>query len=89
MLGLLCLAACIGYTRLVLGAWGCGAFGNDPQMVAEMFGEALKTFEVSDREDKASVLGANEVFEHIRFAVLPGPNHDVFARVFADFSPVG
>ncbi len=89
ILGLLCLAACIGYTRLVLGAWGCGAFGNDPQMVAEMFGEALKTFEVSDREDRASVLGANEVFEHIRFAVLPGPNHDVFERVFADFSPLG
>ena len=54
-----------------------------------MFGEALKTFEVSDREDRASVLGANEVFEHIRFAVLPGPNHDVFERVFADFSPLG
>lgn len=89
MLGLLTLSACGGYTRLVLGAWGCGAFGNDPQMVAEAFGEALRTFEVSDREDKACRLGADEVFEQIRFAVLPGPNHDVFEQVFADFSPLG
>jgi uncharacterized protein (TIGR02452 family) len=88
ILGLLTLAACGGYTRLVLGAWGCGAFGNDPQMVAEAFGEALRTFEVGDCGDDSRLLGSGEVFEHIRFAVLPGPNHDVFAQVFAGFSPV-
>ena len=86
ILGLLYLAACSGYTRLVLGAWGCGAFGNDPQMVAEAFGETLRTFQIGDRDDDTRVLGASQVFERIRFAVLPGPNHDVFARVFADFS---
>lgn len=89
ILGLLTLAACCGYTRLVLGAWGCGAFGNDPQMVAEAFGEALRTFRVGDREDEARILGAGEVFEHIRFAVLPGPNHDVFDRALAGFSHDG
>ena len=89
ILGLLTLAACCGYTRLVLGAWGCGAFGNDPQMVAEAFGEALRTFEVGDREDEARMLGTDEVFEYIRFAVLPGPNHDVFERVLAGFSFAG
>lgn len=30
-----------GVDGLVLGAWGCGAFGNDPQMVAGLFREAL------------------------------------------------
>jgi len=86
ILGLLYLAACNGYTRLVLGAWGCGAFGNDPQMVAEAFGEALRTFQIGALDDETRMLGASQVFEHIRFAVLPGPNHDVFARAFAGFS---
>ena len=34
----------IGHKKLVLGAWGCGAFGNDPQEVAELFRDNLKKF---------------------------------------------
>lgn len=30
-----------GHQTVVLGAWGCGVFGNDPQMVADLFAEAL------------------------------------------------
>lgn len=30
------------YTTLVLGAWGCGAFGNDPRQIASDFREALE-----------------------------------------------
>ena len=30
-----------GYEALVLGAWGCGAFGNDGHMVAKLFRVAL------------------------------------------------
>ena len=30
-----------GYTELVLGAWGCGAFGNPPEKVAEYFRKIL------------------------------------------------
>ncbi|NCA72260.1 MAG: TIGR02452 family protein [Sphingobacteriia bacterium] len=30
-----------GYTALVLGAWGCGAFGNDPHRTARDFHDAL------------------------------------------------
>ena len=30
-----------GHETIVLGAWGCGAFGNDPVLVARLFDEAL------------------------------------------------
>jgi len=33
----LALAASQGYRQLVLGAWGCGVFRNDPAVVAEAF----------------------------------------------------
>ncbi|MGC4047952.1 MAG: TIGR02452 family protein [Armatimonas sp.] len=36
------LAASSGYKTLILGAWGCGVFGCDPVMVAELFAEALQ-----------------------------------------------
>src|SRR5262249_43635470 len=37
----LAIAAVHGHDTLVLGAWGCGAFGNDAEEVAELFREAL------------------------------------------------
>jgi len=40
--GMLRAATAEGYTRLVLGAWGCGNFGNDPELVAKLFHEALQ-----------------------------------------------
>lgn len=30
-----------GHDAMVLGAWGCGAFGNDPVEIAELFRQAL------------------------------------------------
>ncbi|MCI0743674.1 MAG: TIGR02452 family protein [Gemmataceae bacterium] len=35
----LALAASHGYKQLVLGAWGCGVFGNDPRDVAAAFAD--------------------------------------------------
>ena len=53
------VAAAHGHRRLVLGAWGCGVFGNDPAVVAEAFATGLATV---------------NVFDHVVFAVLdPGP----------------
>jgi uncharacterized protein (TIGR02452 family) len=37
----LAIAADRGVRRLVLGAWGCGVFRNDPQMVARAFRDLL------------------------------------------------
>ena len=39
--GMLRAAAAEGYTHLVLGAWGCGNFGNDPELVARLFCDNL------------------------------------------------
>lgn len=38
----LALAAARGYSRLVLGAWGCGVFRNEPARVAAWFAQHLR-----------------------------------------------
>jgi uncharacterized protein (TIGR02452 family) len=38
----LAIAQAFGYQALVLGAWGCGAFHNDPQRTARDFRSALE-----------------------------------------------
>lgn len=74
----LALGAARGYRRLVLGAWGCGAFQGDPELVARLFAE-----ELSGRFRRA--------FESVTFAILarsrPGRrNYAVFERVLADLA---
>ncbi|MFF2467495.1 TIGR02452 family protein [Streptomyces mirabilis] len=51
-------AAAHGYRRLVLGAWGCGVFRNDPAQVAGAFHDLL----VEGRFEGA--------FDHVVFGVL-------------------
>ena len=46
---------------LILGAFGCGAFGNDPQMVAKIFKQVL---------DRSEFKG---VFEEIYFDIMKNP----------------
>lgn len=66
----LCIAAVEGLTHLVLGAWGAGVFGNDPELVADVFAAALD--ELGPR------------FARVTFAIPKGgPNHAPFARRFA------
>jgi uncharacterized protein (TIGR02452 family) len=70
----LAIAQAVGYSTLVLGAWGCGAFGNDPHRTAVDFREALEN----------DFRGA---FSDIVFAITDwslerrflGPFRDVFA----------
>lgn len=70
----LAIAHSRGYEQLILGAWGCGAFGNDPFQTAESFKYAL--------EEKFS-----NAFTEIFFAITDwspqrkflGPFRDVFS----------
>lgn len=68
----LALAAHEGHRRLILGAWGCGAFENDPAVVAEVFSRLLR-----------GQLGL--AFEQVTFAVWDRPpsrtNFDVFRKI--------
>jgi uncharacterized protein (TIGR02452 family) len=71
------VAAHHGVPRLVLGAWGCGVFRNDPREVAQAFHAAL-----------APGGACHAAFTHVVFAVWdrsdPSPNRTAFAEVFAD-----
>ncbi|MEV6685551.1 TIGR02452 family protein [Streptomyces sp. NPDC051130] len=72
------VAALHRYRRLVLGAWGCGVFRNDPHEVAEAFRALLA----------GRFAGA---FEQVVFGVLdrdPGPR-EAFEQAFAGFGRKG
>lgn len=45
----LAVAAAHGHRTVVLGAWGCGVFRNDPAAVADAFAEALRIIDRFDR----------------------------------------
>ncbi len=68
---MLTCAAAKGADILVLGAFGCGAFQNDPEVVAKAYKTALEVFP--------------KVFKQIEFAVYCSPtgsrNYDVFKKV--------
>lgn len=71
----LAVAAAHGHRRLVLGAWGCGVFRNDPATVAEAFALAL-----------ADAVGW---FDQVTFAVLDRPGGPVRAAFDARFAAAG
>lgn len=68
---LLTIAAANGIEILILGAFGCGAFKNDPRIVAKAYNEVLSEF--------------NGYFKEICFAVYCPPNdsgnYDIFKKI--------
>lgn len=60
---------------LILGAFGCGAFYNPPEIVARAFKESLEKYKYC--------------FKYVEFAVYCKPtetmNHDIFERNFRNF----
>ena len=79
--GVLKCAAYFGYEDLVLGAWGCGAFGNDAAVVSDLFYRALKELDWDG-------LKANDLFRRIVFAVRSrgeeSYNYKEFNRYFGN-----
>jgi uncharacterized protein (TIGR02452 family) len=70
---LLRAAAVNGYKNLVLGAWGCGAFGNRPEEVASYFKQVIVDEELG------------RAFEEICFAIYgseDGKNIAAFRNCF-------
>lgn len=61
--GMLKCVSYLGYRKLVLGAWGCGAFGNDAAIIAKLFYRALKDLSYNGHTLK-------DLFYWIDFAVL-------------------
>lgn len=80
--GILKCAAYWGYQALVLGAFGCGAFGNDAKLVSDLFYKALKEFNFDG-------MMAKDFFRRIDFAVLDRTseqyNFNEFNRNFEHF----
>ena len=63
------VAAAHGTTCLVLGAWGCGAFGNDGRLIARLFREAIES-------------DFRGVFQEIVFAITDWSNDKKFIGPF-------
>lgn len=72
---MLAAAAVRGHNALVLGAWGCGAFGNKPEDVSGYFREVL----VDE--------GFGRLFDEVCFAIYGRPdgrNISAFRRTFSE-----
>ncbi|MEU3521325.1 TIGR02452 family protein [Streptomyces sp. NPDC006654] len=67
------VAAAQGYPRLVLGAWGCGVFQNDPAQVAGAFRELLGPGGRFARH-----------FEHVVFGILDRTPGSLVRAAFAE-----
>ncbi|MCD7954603.1 MAG: TIGR02452 family protein [Lachnospiraceae bacterium] len=79
--GMLLAAASQGYRHLILGAFGCGVFGNDAAVVSDSFYRAITKFSYAGK-------GSDQLFESIDFAVLCRPEKDYNYREFCRyFSP--
>lgn len=63
-----------GHDSLVLGAWGCGAFGNPPEQMAQLFMEVLGEDEFMGR------------YKDIRFAIIE--DHNSRGRNFLSFKNI-
>lgn len=63
-----------GHDSLILGAWGCGAFGNPPEQMAQLFMDVLNEDEFRGK------------YKDIRFAIIEdhnsrGKNYQTFKNV--------
>ena len=81
IIGMLKVAAYYGYKNLVLGAWGCGAFGNDALVLARLFNDAFN-------ENIDSELTVGGLFNKVEFAVLDRTSDQYNYSSFNKYFPV-
>jgi len=63
IVGMLKSVAFFGYRNLILGAWSCGAYGNDASVISDLFRRALNELDYNGYKEK-------DMFDRIDFAVL-------------------
>ena len=80
IMGMLKCTAYLGYRILILGAWGCGAFGNDARVISDLFYKALKEINYNNHREK-------DLFRRIDFAVLDRTENQYnFKEFYRNFS---
>ncbi|MCD7888801.1 MAG: TIGR02452 family protein [Oscillospiraceae bacterium] len=76
--GMLTVAATEKYRHLILGAFGCGIYGNDASLVSRLFYEAIMGFSYAGKPAEA-------LFDSIDFAVLCKPEKDYNYKEFCKY----
>ena len=80
--GMLTVAAHQGYRYLVLGAFGCGAFGNDAHLMSDIFYKVFKEIDFNG-------CAPEDFFKRVDFAIRCSDeekyNYKEFERNFGDF----
>ncbi|MBE5782263.1 MAG: TIGR02452 family protein [Clostridiales bacterium] len=83
---MLLVAAKEGYRRLILGAWGCGSAGNDPELVASLFEKVIREHvHITDARGEETLHSWQDFFDSITFPVPPGSASAAFKNHFSDF----
>ncbi|MCD8025535.1 MAG: TIGR02452 family protein [Clostridiales bacterium] len=84
--GILLVAASKKYRHLILGAFGCGVYGNDAALVSDLFARAICSFTYGGKS-------CRQLFASIKFAVLCKPgkdyNYKEFSRNFSSGKQLG
>ncbi len=76
--GILTVAAAENYRHLILGAFGCGIYGNDASLVAKLFYEEIIGFYYAGKPSEG-------LFDSIDFAVLCKPEKDYNYKEFCKY----
>lgn len=73
--GMLLVASSNNYRHLILGAFGCGIFGNDAKLISDLFYRVICDFCYNKKS-------CSELFDSIDFAVLCKPDKDYNYKEF-------
>ncbi len=73
--GLLLVAASQNYRNLILGAFGCGVYGNDAAVVSDLFSRAIRDFKYFGKSSE-------QLFDSVDFAVLCSADKDYNYKEF-------